>query len=680
MKYGLPILWIALFLMALAHAEEPSSPAQTLLAEGDKLFASRAYAKATTLYEQAIAAAEKAGEAGTLVEALSMTARGYLIRKKKEEGRPFIERAAKLAKDTDPQGWSRYLGVRGRFEWRDDDKPRAAKTFEAMYEYSLKRELWRRAVDAAHMVAIVGSHAEQLVWAKKGISAAEKGGMDGWLGPLWNNLGNTYDELKRPQEALDAWVKARHYHWKVGTETNKLVADWAVGLGHRKVGGLDLARQWQRPVLAWAERRLAEKDEPDRREWVALAQLELGLIASAQGRLQDARALLVPAHKALDTAGMKKWHPAAWAELEAALKRVGDSSLGGSSAGALAPSLRDRALAALSEGQHDEAIALYLRWLEADPQDANSRYNLACLYALQKKVDLALDALQTSIEAGFTDFDHARKDPDLTCLRNEKAFLAALASGEARQADNRLANMHRHALKTESIGTYIVLLPPDYETSKREYPVVFILHGSGSSETGHARVAEVMGREGVIYVAPRALHPHVGAIVASGEAGWTAWPPERSAEASPDPMRLYTDWVVRCADDVARRYRVDRERVFAWGHCQGAAAANVLAALHPKRIAGYFAYAGYYPDLITDETLAGLKAEGVTVELCHGEQDRVVDPGPTRTMEDRLAKAGVEHAVHMIQAQHRITQDVERLSQAWMKKRVRVPAKAGDGD
>lgn len=344
----------------------------------------------------------------------------------------------------------------------------------------------------------------------------------------------------------------------------------------------------------------------------------------------------------------------------------------------LPPSLTDRALAALGKGHHEEAIALYERWLEADPQDANSWYNLACLYALQKKVEPALSAFETSIDVGFKDYEHARKDADLLCLREEQRFLAALARGAAGQAAQRLPDMRRHALMTETIGTYVVLLPPDYGTSKRRYPVVFILHGSGSSEIGHARVADGMGREGVIYVAPRALHPHTGAFLGSRKEGWTAWPPVRTKEtgATPDPMRLYADWIVRCADDVAKRYRVDGERVFAWGHSQGAAAANVLASLYPKRIAGYFAYAGYYPDLITDLTLAGLKAAGVTVELCHGEQDPVVDPAGTRAMKARLAKAGVDHAVHMVQAEHGISTDVERLSRLWIERRVRASTKA----
>ena len=338
----------------------------------------------------------------------------------------------------------------------------------------------------------------------------------------------------------------------------------------------------------------------------------------------------------------------------------------------LAPSLADQALAALQAKKHAEAITLYRAWLKADPRDASSWYNLACLLALEGKPEEALTALETSVDAGFEDFSHARKDPDLESVRERKRFRAALARGEAKQAAEALPGMQRHQLKTETVGTYIVLLPPDYAAGTKTYPVVFILHGSGSTEERHARVAAKLGREGVIYVAPRALHPHTRVFLNAGQPGWTAWPPERLADSAgaPDAMRLYVEWITRCLDDVGRRYRIDKQRVFAWGHSQGAAAAATLGAMHPERFAGVFAYAGYYPELITDERLAAMKAAGISVELCHGRQDPVVAPGPTQLMGARLQEAGVDHAVHMIDADHRITEDVHRLSKAWMKTRV----------
>ena len=312
-----------------------------LVARADDVFRSRAYAEATELYKRAVTLAEaavagsegeaKAAATSTLVEALAMAARGHLIRDQGEEGLPYLQRAAKHASEAQPGGWSRYLGVKGRFEWKvEKDKPKATKTFEAMYAYCLQHELWSRAVDAAHMVAITGTHDQQVAWGLKGIEAAEKGGMEGWLGPLWNNLGNTYDELKQYEKALEAFQKARHYHWKGPGEHRKLVADWAVGMAYRKCGKYAEAKQWLRPVLAWAERRYAEKQEPERGEWIGLACMELGLVASKEGRPDDARRDLARAYEFLKAVGMQEWHPAAWTELMDARKALGMTDAGAS--------------------------------------------------------------------------------------------------------------------------------------------------------------------------------------------------------------------------------------------------------------------------------------------------------------------------------------------------------------
>src|SRR3954466_5956305 len=38
---------------------------------------------------------------------------------------------------------------------------------------------------------------------------------------------------------------------------------------------------------------------------------------------------------------------------------------------------------------------------------------------------------------------------------------------------------------------YAVYLPPDYETSQRSYPVLYLLHGGGDDQTGWGQFGEV---------------------------------------------------------------------------------------------------------------------------------------------------------------------------------------------
>jgi len=303
--------------------------AAALLADGDRAFRSRDYESATRLYERAFAEAEKENLAEVAAEAAAQAARGYLIRDRKEEGRPWLEKAKARANGELPKAWSRYLGVRGRFEWKDDRLDEATATFVAMYDYCEKHGLHDRAVDAAHMVAITGKPEQQVEWARKGIAAAEKGGLDGWLGPLWNNLGVTYQEKNDWKAALDCYRKARVYHWKTGGEVNKLAADWAVGMALRETGAIEESLQWLRPVLAWAERRHAEQPGAERGEWVGLACRELGYAELAlsekdgrEARKADARKLLARAVEHLEAAGMPEWDAKAWARLVATLDRL----------------------------------------------------------------------------------------------------------------------------------------------------------------------------------------------------------------------------------------------------------------------------------------------------------------------------------------------------------------------
>src|ERR1700733_15802601 len=39
---------------------------------------------------------------------------------------------------------------------------------------------------------------------------------------------------------------------------------------------------------------------------------------------------------------------------------------------------------------------------------------------------------------------------------------------------------------------YAVYLPPDYETSDRSYPVLYLLHGGGDDQTGWVQFGEVL--------------------------------------------------------------------------------------------------------------------------------------------------------------------------------------------
>ncbi len=68
-------------------------------------------------------------------------------------------------------------------------------------------------------------------------------------------------------------------------------------------------------------------------------------------------------------------------------------------------------------GLHDKGLAVDLRLTQLRSQDPVAWYNLACSYSLLKRLHESIEALRRSFELGYADFNHLRRDPDLTNIR-----------------------------------------------------------------------------------------------------------------------------------------------------------------------------------------------------------------------------------------------------------------------
>ncbi len=164
------------------------SAVDTAMQKADEVFNARKYDESLPAYQELLELAELEDIRSAQVEALSQIARCHLLKGDKEACAEWLAKAEQLATPNDPGGWSRYLGVRGRLEWKRDDNQTAVKTFIEMFDFARGHDLNSRAIDAVHMVAIVGTPEQQIEWGLKGIELAEETGTTKWLGPLWNNL------------------------------------------------------------------------------------------------------------------------------------------------------------------------------------------------------------------------------------------------------------------------------------------------------------------------------------------------------------------------------------------------------------------------------------------------------------------------------------------------------------
>jgi tetratricopeptide (TPR) repeat protein len=76
--------------------------------------------------------------------------------------------------------------------------------------------------------------------------------------------------------------------------------------------------------------------------------------------------------------------------------------------------------------RYDEAEALLREGLALYPGNPSLLYDLACLDALQGRVDEALEHLRTALEAQPKFREYATKDPDLEAIRDDPRFVEAV--------------------------------------------------------------------------------------------------------------------------------------------------------------------------------------------------------------------------------------------------------------
>ena len=87
-------------------------------------------------------------------------------------------------------------------------------------------------------------------------------------------------------------------------------------------------------------------------------------------------------------------------------------------------------------GLYAEGLKIDLRLARLRPEDAVVHYNLACSYSLTGQVDLALQALQTAIRCGYTDFKAMDNDPDLDNVRQHADYKKIRAKMRGLQSKN----------------------------------------------------------------------------------------------------------------------------------------------------------------------------------------------------------------------------------------------------
>jgi len=71
-------------------------------------------------------------------------------------------------------------------------------------------------------------------------------------------------------------------------------------------------------------------------------------------------------------------------------------------------------------------------------------------------------------------------------------FILTISSILMAQTGKVFDNLSMQSKLLKMDRKYAIYLPPDYETSQRSYPVLYLLHGAGDDQTGWVQFGEVL--------------------------------------------------------------------------------------------------------------------------------------------------------------------------------------------
>jgi adenylate cyclase len=77
-------------------------------------------------------------------------------------------------------------------------------------------------------------------------------------------------------------------------------------------------------------------------------------------------------------------------------------------------------------GQTDRGLELGDQALALDPDDAGVLYNVACLNAVARRTERALQLLERAVQNGFGHREWIEHDPDFDSVRDEPRFQSLL--------------------------------------------------------------------------------------------------------------------------------------------------------------------------------------------------------------------------------------------------------------
>lgn len=256
--------------------------------------------------------AERSEEKDYHLQLLTQIARTDSLQRNFEEAHKTLDGVEKALSGKTPVAEVRYLLERGRTFNSAKKKEEAICLFTKAFELGQKRKLDYHAIDAAHMMGIAESTPKrQIEWNLKAMEMAEKTAdpkARRWLSSLYNNVGWSYHDAGKFEEALESFRKAQAYFEKGKDAGDIRVAKWSVARALRSLKRYDEALKIQRAL----EKELETAQAKDGYVYEELAELLL-----ATGQTEGAKPYFALAYAELSKdAWLKESEPKRLARLK----------------------------------------------------------------------------------------------------------------------------------------------------------------------------------------------------------------------------------------------------------------------------------------------------------------------------------------------------------------------------
>ena len=237
--------------------------------------------------------AEASGNTAYHAELQTQLARAKGLQRKFDEAHAILDEVQPLLEEAGSRARVRYLLERGRAFNSAGDKAQAKELFIQAWDVGREAGEEGLAVDAAHMVAIVESGDEVLIWNLKALDYAEDSDDPDarhWRASLFNNIGWTYHEQDIFEQALEMFEKALAARREQDDPENIRIAQWCVARCLRSLKRIEEALAIQQNLLLEYE----ELGQPSGYSHEEMAEnlLALGRDTEAQPHFAEAYATL----------------------------------------------------------------------------------------------------------------------------------------------------------------------------------------------------------------------------------------------------------------------------------------------------------------------------------------------------------------------------------------------------